>query len=278
MLSQKIKEVYVLFSVQFNVARGKKKRGSLVWVARGTRMQDLKVPSFSNVSENNYKLWKKNITLFISVVNCDYKGILESGTFVPRKDIYVPTNLDSRVPQEFIPKDPSEYADRDKDLISLDASLRSILVESMDSNMRHRIKDYVSAKHMWETIEAVVEGTEDKIRLNFLMSEYREFKSLSVKVLNSCLEVSSNREGLDFNTMSLDELNDKLKTFEADEKHRNIKHGSETVNNRNKNINESTCPVVEEYRIPEEKVKGSLTSEASTSGSNLTGNEEATDD
>ncbi|KAL8090143.1 hypothetical protein AgCh_039566 [Apium graveolens] len=77
---------------------------------------------------------------------------------------------DSRVPQEFIPKDPSEYTNRDKELVSLDASLRSILVESMDSNMRHQIKDCVSAKHMWETIEAIVEGTEDKNGLNFLIS------------------------------------------------------------------------------------------------------------
>ncbi|KAL8124604.1 hypothetical protein AgCh_012304 [Apium graveolens] len=210
------------------------------------KVNGIKVPSFSNVSENSYKLWKKKITLFISVVNHDYKGILESSLFVPRKDISVPINLDSRVPQEFIPKDPFEYTDRVKELISLDASLRSILVESMDSNMHHRIRDCVSATHMWETIEAIVEGTEDKNILNFLMSEYNEFKSLSV---------SSNKEGLDFKTMSLDELYDKLKTYEAEEKQRNIKHGN-----------------------PEEKVKGSLTPEASTSESNLTGNEEATND
>ena len=130
---------------------------------------------------------KKNITLFISVVNCDYKGILESGPFVPRNDISVPTNLDSRVPQEFIPKDPSEYTDRDKELVYLDAILRSILVESMDSNMHHRIKDCVSAKHMWETIEAIVEGTEDKNILNFLMSEYKEFKSVSGESIKQSL-------------------------------------------------------------------------------------------
>ncbi|XP_074376900.1 uncharacterized protein LOC141718420 [Apium graveolens] len=147
----------------------------------------IKVPSFNNVSENICKLWKKKIILFISVVNRDYKGILESGPFVPRKDISITTDSNSRVPQEFIPKDPSEYTDRDKELVYLDATLRSILVESMDSNMHHRIKDCVSAKHMWETIEAIVEGTEDKNRLNFLMSEYKEFNSLSGESIKQLL-------------------------------------------------------------------------------------------
>ena len=50
--------------------------------------------------------------------------ILESGPFVPRND-------------DLVPKRESEYTERDKKLISLDADLQSLIVESMDSNMRH---------------------------------------------------------------------------------------------------------------------------------------------
>ena len=114
----------------------------------------------------------------MKALNMNSLKILESGPFVPRKENLVPTDKDNGNPQEFIPKDSSDYTDRDKKLISLDADLQSLIVESMDSNMRHRIKDCVSAKHMWETIAAIVEGIEDKNRLNSLMSEYKEFKSL----------------------------------------------------------------------------------------------------
>ncbi|KAL8133965.1 hypothetical protein AgCh_009150 [Apium graveolens] len=77
-----------------------------------------------------------------------------------------------------------------------------------------------------------MEGTEDKNRLNFLMSEYKEFKSLSSESINQLL----GREGLDFNTMSLDELYTKLKTLEADKKQRNDKHGFQTVDNRKNKV------------------------------------------
>ena len=125
-------------------------------------VNNINVPQFS---KDIYKFWKKKITLFMRAISLDSLSILESGPFVPRND-------------DLVPKSESEYTERDKKLISLDADLQSLIVESMDSNMRHRIKDCVSAKHMWETIAATVEGTEDKNRPNFLISEYKEFKSL----------------------------------------------------------------------------------------------------
>ena len=152
--------------------------------------------------------------------------------------------------------------------------------------MRHRIKDCVSAKHMWETIAAIVEGTEEKNRLNSLMSEYKEFKSLpsesvsqlfgrytqlldemstlgkkySQKQINMKFiltfpsqlkkKVSSNKKGLDFNTMSLDELYTHLRTYDVELEQTNVKHKSKTVNNMNKTMQQSTCLAAEECIIP----------------------------
>ena len=122
----------------------------------------IEVPKFSGSS---YKIWKFKITLYMKMIDRSSLKILESGPYVPRND-------------DLVPKSESEYTERDKKLISLDADLQSLIVESMDSDMRHRIKDCVSAKHMWETFAAIVEGTEDTNRLNVLISEYKEFKSL----------------------------------------------------------------------------------------------------
>ena len=115
----------------------------------------IEVPKFN---ENIYKIWKFKITLYMKMIDRSSLKILESGPFVPRND-------------DLVPKSESEYTKRDNELIYLDTSLQSLIVESIDSNMRHRIKDCVSTKHMWETIAAIVEGTEDKNRLNVLISE-----------------------------------------------------------------------------------------------------------
>ena len=216
----------------------------------------IEVPKFSNYS---YEIWKFRITLYMKAMDRSSLKILESGPFVPRND-------------ELVPKGEIEYTERDKELISLDADLQSLIVESMDSDMRHRIKDCVSAKHMWETIAATVEGTKEKMRLNFLISEYKDFKSLpgesvrqlfgrytqlldemstlgknySQKQINRKIiltlpnklknKVSSNRNGLDFNTMSLDELYTHLRTYDVEIEQTNVKHKSKTVDNKNKTI------------------------------------------
>lgn len=116
-------------------------------------VSNIKFPPFSN---GNYKFWKRKIIMYIKAINPDYMDILENDSFVPRKDSPVHTDEDNRVPQEFIPKNPSEYIDKDKELFLFDTILQSSLVDSLDSGMSYWIKNRVSSGHMWETIETMV--------------------------------------------------------------------------------------------------------------------------
>ncbi|MGI4673347.1 hypothetical protein ACR2XN_28175 [Klebsiella pneumoniae] len=76
--------------------------------------------------------------------------------------------------------DPKTYTADEKEDASLDNSLQLILVESLDSVMFTHVVNCKNAKHIWETIEIINEGTEEvrENRLQILTSQYEHFRSI----------------------------------------------------------------------------------------------------
>ena len=80
------------------------------------KVESIKIPPFD---KENYSLWKKKMTLFIRAANPLYMGILENGLFVPQKLISESvTETGEKIPQKFMPKDPSDFSDTEKDKVA----------------------------------------------------------------------------------------------------------------------------------------------------------------
>ncbi|XP_074327780.1 uncharacterized protein LOC141665693 [Apium graveolens] len=175
----------------------------------------------------------------------------------------------------------AECSAPDKELIALDEGLQLILVDSMDDDMSHQIMVCESAKHMWETIELLMEGTEDvrQNRLDILISQYEAFKSLPGESITQVFErldkllnelsihgktypqrevnrkfmlvlphhlenkASFVRERVDFETMTLEKLYGKLKTHEMEQEQRKIIYGRGTVDSKNAELLKTTALV-----------------------------------
>ena len=245
------------------------------------KIGSIKVPQFDRA---NYNLWKKKMNLYIRASNPKYEEYLKMGPFIPMKLVPETTEGDVRVPQRFIPKDPTEFSDSDKEAVALDTNLQLIIVDSMDSDMCHQIVNCTTAKHMWDTIELIMEGTEEvkENRLDILTSQYDSFKSLSGESITQVFErynkllnglslqgktypiretnrkfmltlthhvehkISAIRERDDIHTMSLEKLYGKLRTYEMEQEHRVIIYGSGTVDNKNTSLLKTTALVATE--------------------------------
>ncbi|KAK1402379.1 hypothetical protein POM88_001984 [Heracleum sosnowskyi] len=242
----------------------------------------IKVPPFTR---DDFGLWKMKMLLFIKASNPLYIGILENRPFVPMKSVGETTTPEgTRVPQSHIPKELSEYTDTDKELIRLDTGLMLILTDSADKEMSYQIMSCTSGKHMWDTINLIMEGTEDvqKNRLDILTSQYESFRFLPgesitqvfekyTKLLNELSmkgktyplretnkkvmmtlphhvehKSSSIRERIDFTKMSLEMIFGKLKTYEMEQEQRVIIYGPGTVDNKNNALARSAALVVDE--------------------------------
>ena len=114
------------------------------------KVESIKIPP---LDKENYSLWKKNMTLFIRATNPLDMGILENGLFVPQKLISESiTKTGEMISQTFMPKDPSDFSDTEKDKVALDTSLQLIVVESLDTAILNQVINCRSAKQMWDTI------------------------------------------------------------------------------------------------------------------------------
>lgn len=158
-------------------------------------------------------------------------------------------------------KDPSKYAADEKEDASLDISLQLILVESLDSVMHTHVLNCRDARHIWETIEVVNEGTEEvrENRLEILTSEYEHFRSYSTegitkvferynKLINNLIlhgkrytqkeinrkfmltlpvhlehRITAIREGRDIGELSLERIYGVLKTYELEQIQGNLR-------------------------------------------------------
>ncbi|KAK1365770.1 hypothetical protein POM88_041331 [Heracleum sosnowskyi] len=152
--------------------------------------------------------------LFIKASNPLYIGILENGSFVPMKPVSESTAPDgTRIPQGSTPKDLSEYIDTNKELIRLDTGLMLILTDSVDKEMSYQLMNCVSGKQMWDTINLIMEGTEDvqENRLDILTSQYESFRSLPGESIT---------QGFEKYTKLLNELTMKGKTYPLRETNR----------------------------------------------------------
>ncbi|XP_017246111.1 uncharacterized protein LOC108217742 [Daucus carota subsp. sativus] len=223
-------------------------------------MSGFEVPLFSR---DAYNMWKKKMLLFIKLSNPAYMKILESGSCVPKKTIpgIAATSTSSAVSEVEVPKDPFEYTDKEKEAVLLDANLQLIIFDSMDDDMSHQLMNCESAKHMWDTIELIMVGTQE-YQLDILTSRYEAFKSLPGESITQVFEryygllnqlsaqgkkyplretnrkfmltmprhlehqVSAIRERPDFKTMSLAELYWKLKIYEMEQEQRKIIYGT----------------------------------------------------
>ncbi|XP_074327569.1 uncharacterized protein LOC141665482 [Apium graveolens] len=159
-------------------------------------------------------------------------------------------------------------------------------MESRDDDMSHQIVVCENAKHMWQTIELLMEGTEDvrENRLDILTTQYEAFKSLPGENINSVFERlnklinelsiyrkryeqkeinmkfmltlpthliskgDSVREPLDFKTMSLDKLYGKMKTHEMELEQKKIIYGSGAVDVKNAELLKTTALVASKHK------------------------------
>lgn len=152
-------------------------------------------------------------------------------------------------------KDPSTYDAVDKEDLSLEMSLQLILIESLDPVMHTHVLNCKDAKHIWETIEIINEGTEEvrENRLEILTSEYEHFRSYPGEGITEVFErynklinnlnlqgkyytnkeiikkflltlpvhlehrITAIREGRDMNKLSLERIYGVLKTYELEQ-------------------------------------------------------------
>lgn len=140
------------------------------------RVSSVKIPQFDQV---NYDLWKRKMRLFLRAANPKYTGILATGALPP--DTVVPEHEVEGIifPSQSYPKNPAEYSEAEKEIVSLDISLQLILVESLDPVMYAHVVNCTDSKQIWDTIEIINEGTKEvrENRVEILTSSYEHFRS-----------------------------------------------------------------------------------------------------
>ena len=217
------------------------------------RVSSVKIPMFDR---ENYGLWKKKMMLFLQVANPKYLGVLKNGPKIPM--VIEPERIENGVvvaAARSYPKDPTLFTNVEREDASLDINLQLILVESLDSIMYNHVVNCKDAKHIWDTIETINEGTEEvrENRLEILTSEYEHFTSTSEEGISEVFErynklinklnlhgkfysqkeinrkflltlpthlehrITAIRESRDLNEVSLERLYGVLKTYELEQ-------------------------------------------------------------
>ena len=217
------------------------------------RVSSVKIPMFD---KENYGLWKKKMMLFLQVANPKYLGVLKNGPKIPL--VIVAESIENNIvviAARTYPKDPADYTADEKEDASLDINMQLILVESLDPIMYNHVVNCKDAKHIWETIGTINEGTEEvkDNRMEILTSEYEHFKSTLGEGISKVFErynklinklnlqrkfytqkeinrklfltlpthlehrITAIRESRDMNEVSLERLYGVLKTYELDQ-------------------------------------------------------------
>ena len=115
------------------------------------RVSSVKIPMFDR---ENYGLWKKKMMLFLQVANPKYLGVLNM--------VLEPERIENGVVvavARSYPKDPALFTNVEREHAFLDINLQLILVESLDSIMYNHVVNCKDAKHIWDIIETINEGT-----------------------------------------------------------------------------------------------------------------------
>ncbi|KAK1397160.1 hypothetical protein POM88_007023 [Heracleum sosnowskyi] len=153
------------------------------------KSNSIKIPAFD---KENYSIWKRKILLFIKAANPLYPGILENGPFIPRKEIEATTVNGEIIPAHWVPKDPSEILEPEKEKMVLDDHLQLILLDSLtlDKAMCGSVISCTSAKEMWIRLALLCEGSEE-VKGNqrqILISQYEAFMAKPGEDLTSMFE------------------------------------------------------------------------------------------
>ncbi|KAK1373504.1 hypothetical protein POM88_029697 [Heracleum sosnowskyi] len=153
------------------------------------KSNSIKIPAFD---KENYSIWKRKILLFIKAANPLYPGILENGPFIPRKEIEATTVNGEIIPAHWVPKDPSEFLETEKEKMVLDDHLQLILLDSLtlDKAMCGSVISCTSAKEMWIRLALLCEGSEE-VKGNqrqILISQYEAFMAKPGEDLTSMFE------------------------------------------------------------------------------------------
>ncbi|KAK1397704.1 hypothetical protein POM88_007567 [Heracleum sosnowskyi] len=153
------------------------------------KSNSIKIPAFD---KENYSIWKRKILLFIKAANPLYPGILENGPFIPRKEIEATTVNGEVIPTHWVPKDPSEFLEPEKEKMVLDDHLQLILLDSLtlDKAMCGSVISCTSAKEMWIRLALLCEGSEE-VKGNqgqILISQYEAFMAKPGEALTSMFE------------------------------------------------------------------------------------------
>ena len=248
------------------------------------RVSSVKIPVFD---KENYGLWKKKMMLFLQVANPKYLGVLKNGPKIPM--VIVAESIENNIvvsAARTYPKDPADYTADEKEDASLDINLQLILVESLDPIMYNHVVNCKDAKHIWETIETINEGTEEvrENRLEILTSEYEHFKSTTGEGISEVFErynklinklnlqgkfytqkeinrkflltlpthlehrITAIRESRDMNEVSLERLYGVLKTYELEQIQQKEIYGKGRV------VSATTALVAEVPQRVEEKI------------------------
>ncbi|KAK1360204.1 hypothetical protein POM88_044678 [Heracleum sosnowskyi] len=153
------------------------------------KSNSIKIPAFD---KENYSIWKRKILLFIKAANPLYPGILENGPFIPRKEIEATTVNGEIIPAHWVPKDPSEFLETEKEKMVLDDHMQLILLDSLtlDKAMCGSVISCTSAKEMWIRLALLCEGSEE-VKGNqrqILISQYEAFMAKPGEDLTSMFE------------------------------------------------------------------------------------------
>ena len=247
------------------------------------RVSSVKIPMFD---KENYGLWKKKMMLFLQVANPKCFGVLKNGRKISM--VLEPESIENGVvvTARTYPKDPTLYTTDKREDASLDINVQLILVESLYAIMYNHVVNCKDAKHIWETIKTINEGTEEvrENRLEILTSEYEHFKSTPEEGISEVFErynklinklnlqgkfytqkeinkkflltlpthlehrIIAIRESRDMNEVSLERLYGVLKTYELEQIQQKEIYGKGRV------VSTSTGHVVEVSQKLKEKI------------------------
>ncbi|KAK1384307.1 hypothetical protein POM88_022042 [Heracleum sosnowskyi] len=222
----------------------------------------VKIPMFS---KEHHPMWKKKMLLFLQVANVKYLGVLKNGPKIPMivEGEQIENDVVTRAARMY-PKDPKDYTLDEKDDSTLDVCLQLILVDCLDPIMHNHVLNCATAKHIWDTIEIINEGTKEvrENKLEILTSSYEHFRSnpgegisevferynklindmnlngkhYTIKEINKKFlltlpihlehRISAIREARDIGEISLERLYGVLKTYELEQIQQNELYGT----------------------------------------------------
>ncbi|XP_063945970.1 uncharacterized protein LOC135151450 [Daucus carota subsp. sativus] len=214
----------------------------------GRRDEGVKIPM---LVKEHYFHWKVKMWMHLLSLDPSYSNYIEKGPHVPVK-INTALRLDGSEAEDVeVPKNPSEFTEEDENEVHKDNKAMNILFNGIDDDMFDSVINCPTTKEIWDTIQTLCEGTDQKLlnglklygriymvkdsNLKFLRALPRDWKPMTVAL----------RQAQNFNEYFLDKLYGILKTYELE-----IQQDEELEKNSKR---EKTVALVAEKEEEEEK-------------------------